>query len=97
MTEKVTSYFNIFECGRNILDQLDITYQRELLATSAKNEYYRETTKSLIKANIGSDEKICNEKILQAVIDLISELYAEHKLNINNITRNDVYTSPMNE
>ena len=52
-------------------------------------------TKSLIKANIRSDEKICNEKILQAVIDLISELYAEHKLNINNITYEDVYTSTM--
>ena len=25
---KVTSYFNIFECGRNILDQLDVTYQQ---------------------------------------------------------------------
>ena len=25
VTQKVTSYFNIFECGRNLLDQLDIT------------------------------------------------------------------------
>ena len=27
VTEKGTSYFNIFECGRNLLDQLDFTYQ----------------------------------------------------------------------
>ena len=27
VTEKVTIYFNIFKCGRNILDQLDVTYQ----------------------------------------------------------------------
>ena len=27
VTEKVTSHFNIFECGRNLLDQLDVTYQ----------------------------------------------------------------------
>ena len=27
VTEKVTSYFNIFECVRNLLDQLDVTYQ----------------------------------------------------------------------
>ena len=33
VTEKVRSYFNIFECGRNILDQLDVTYQRALMAT----------------------------------------------------------------
>ena len=25
---KRTSYFNIFECGRNILDQLNVTYQK---------------------------------------------------------------------
>ena len=27
MIQKVTSYFNIFECGRYLLDQLDVTYQ----------------------------------------------------------------------
>ena len=52
-------------------------------------------TKILIKANIGSDGKICNEKIQQAVFDLRSELNLEHERNINNITCADVYTSPM--
>ena len=52
-------------------------------------------TKSLIKVNIGSDGKICNEKIQQAVIDLRAELNLEHERNINNITCEDVYTSPM--
>ena len=28
VSDKGKSYFNIFECGRNILDQLDVTYQR---------------------------------------------------------------------
>ena len=56
-TEKVTSYFNIFECSRNLLDQLYVTYQRAFMATSAQDEYYREMTKSLIKANIRSDGK----------------------------------------
>ena len=55
--EKVTSYFNMFECGRNLLDQLDVTYQRAFTATSAQDEYYRDMTKSLIKENIGSDGK----------------------------------------
>ena len=40
------------------------------MATTAQDEYYKEMTKSLIKANIGSDGKICNEKIQQAVFDL---------------------------
>ena len=62
VTEKVTSYFNIFDCGRNLLDQLEVTYQRAFMATSAQDEYYKEMTKSLIKANIGGG-KLCNEKI----------------------------------
>ena len=38
VTEKVTSYFNIYECGRNILDQLEVTFQRVFMATSAQYE-----------------------------------------------------------
>ena len=52
-------------------------------------------TKSLLKSNIGSDRKVCNEKIQQAVIDLRAELNVEHELNINNFSCDDVYTSPM--
>ena len=95
MTEKITSYFNIFECGRNLLDQLDVMYQRAFMATSAQDKYYKEMAKSIIKENIGSDGKICNENIQQAGIDLREELNLEHKININNITCEDVYTSSM--
>ena len=33
VTHKVTSYFNIFECGGNLLDQLDVTYQQAFMST----------------------------------------------------------------
>ena len=33
VTQKVTIYFNIFECGRNILDQLVVTYQQAFMVT----------------------------------------------------------------
>ena len=62
VTEKVKNYFNIFECGINLLDQIDVTYQRAFMATSEQDEYYKEMTKSLIKANIEGG-KLCNEKI----------------------------------
>ena len=65
------------------------------MVTSEQDEYYRDMTKILIKANIRSNGKICNEKIQQAVIDLRAELDLEHERNINNITSEDVYTSPM--
>ena len=64
------------------------------MATPAENEYYKEILKSLIKEN-NKGWKLCNEKLWQAVIDLRSELNAEHKRNINNITCDDLYQSPM--
>ena len=33
VTMDVPSYFNIFECGRNILDRLGVTYERACMAT----------------------------------------------------------------
>ena len=86
VTEKVTIIFSIFECGRNILDQLDVTYQRAFMATSAQDEYYKEMTKSLIKANNHKGEPFSNERLRQAVIDLRAETDAKHERNINNIT-----------
>ena len=38
--EKVTSYFIIFECGRNLLDQLDFTYQQAFMATTVPKGFY---------------------------------------------------------
>ena len=76
------------------MDQLDITYQQEFMAISAEDEYYKEMTKILIKANIRGG-KLCNENIQQAFIDLRAELNLEHKRNINNISRDNEYTSPM--
>ena len=69
MTEKVTSHFNIFECGRNLLYQIDVKYQRTFMATSAQDEYYKEMTKITIRANIEGG-KLCNEKMQEAVINL---------------------------
>ena len=61
VTAKGTSYFNIFDCGRNLLDQLDVTYQwafmvspvRERCYTSSSRErYYDQLAKSLIDSNV---------------------------------------------
>ena len=63
MSHKVTSYFNIFECGRNLLDQLDVTYQQAFMATPAENEndYYKEMLRSdsLTSVALLSDKVSC--------------------------------------
>ena len=71
--EKVTSYFNIFECGRNLLDQLDIMYQRVFMATPVpeghympspeRERYYDTLEKSLINSTVRSDGTINNDKL----------------------------------
>ena len=39
VTKEVKSYFNIFECGRDLLDWLDVTDKRAFMATS-QDKYY---------------------------------------------------------
>ena len=79
MTGKVTSYFNIFERGRNRLDQLDVTYQRAFMASPvregyytspAQDRYYDKMAEILIKAKFGSDGTINNDEIHKAITQL---------------------------
>ena len=62
---------------------------------TTKYDYYKEMLKNLIKVNTNMGEPLWNEKLLQAVIDLIEEMDAEHEHNINKISCNDLYQSPM--
>ena len=39
--EKGTSYFNIFECGRNMLGKLDVTCQRAIVASPVQEGLYQ--------------------------------------------------------
>ena len=38
-THEVLSYFKIFECGKNLLNVLDMTYERACMATP-RDKYY---------------------------------------------------------
>ena len=93
VTEKVKIYFNIFRCGNNLLDGCDVTYQRAFMATPAENDYYKEMLKNLIKVN-NEGEKLCIEKLRQAVIELRAEMNVEHERNINKISCDDLFQSP---
>ena len=62
MTQRVNSYFNIFERGRYILDRLDVTYQQSFMNTPAENDYYNEILKNIIKVK-NEGGKLCNEKL----------------------------------
>ena len=67
---KVVSYFNIFECGRNLLDQLDVTYKRAFTASTkpssvptgiyqispARERYYDMCADHIKEKNVGMDK-----------------------------------------
>ena len=39
--EKRTIYFNVFDCGRNLLDQLEVTYQQAFTASPVQEGFYQ--------------------------------------------------------
>ena len=89
---KGASYFNIFECGRNLLDQLDVTYQRAFTASEtlssvptghcelspAQERYYDMQANHIKENNFGMDEY----EICKAISHVKLEDEAEHERNI---------------
>ena len=69
-TKEVKRCFNIFECGRNILYQLDVTHQWSFMATP-QDKYYTEMLENLIKVNSLKGGTFSNKRLLQAFIDVI--------------------------
>ena len=94
MTEEVTSYFNIFEYSRDLLDKLDVMYQRAFMATS-KEKYYNALLDTLFKDNNIKGEPLSNDKIRQPVSLVMEETEAEFERNYNEITCNTSFQSPI--
>ena len=101
MTDKGSIYFNIFECGRNLLDQLDVTYQHAFTASPvqqglyqispARERYYDILADHIEEKNVGNIDK---EELRKAVAIVKSEDEAGHELNIDNMIQEDDYKSP---
>ena len=66
VTKEVKIYFNIFECGRNILDRLDVTYQRAFMATP-QDKYHTKLLDNLVEMSNCNGETLSNENLRQAV------------------------------
>ena len=103
VTDKGSSYFNIFECGRNLLYQLDVTYQQAFMAkpvqeglykiSPAQERYYDMMANNIIETNVGSEGNINNEELRKAITILKSIEDAGYERNINNMTQEDDYKS----
>ena len=82
MTGKVKSYFNIYEYGINILDRIDVTYQRAFMITP-KDKYYNALLDTPVKDNKPRGETLFNEKIHKSVGKVIKETESEFERNYN--------------
>ena len=88
----MSSYFNIFECGRNILDRLDVTYERACIAAQ-KDKYYNTLLKTLVDDNNRNGAPLSNEKLRQAVGKLMEETEAELERNMKKFTMDTSFES----
>ena len=104
MSVKGASYFNIFECVRNLLDQLDVTYQRAFTESakpssvpkghyepsSARDRFYDMCADHIVEKNDGIDE----EELRKAVAHMKYENEEDHERNIKDMIHDDDYNSP---
>ena len=77
VSDKGSIHFNIFECGRNILYQLDVTYQRALTASpvqqglyqisTARQRYYDMMADNIEERNVESEGTINKEELCKAI------------------------------
>ena len=86
--------FNVFECGRKLLDRLDVSYERAYVATP-KEEYSMEMLDHLNEYNDHHGQKLPNKKLRDAVIRVTEEEEEEIKSHINNITIDTSFQSPV--
>ena len=101
VSDKGSSYFNIFKCGRNLLDQLDVTYQRAFVASPlqqglyqispARERYYDKMSDHIEEKNVGTIDR---EELRKEIALVKTEDEAGHERNIDNMIQEDDYKSP---
>ena len=87
-------YFNIFECGGNILDIIDVTYERAFMATP-KDKYYTKLLKTLVDDNNRNGSPLSNENIKKLFSIVMKETEAEIEHDIKEIKMDNSFQSPV--
>ena len=75
VTYDVPDYFNacnFFECGRNILNKLDVLYERAYIATPRK-VHFIEILNHLNKHNRCHDKPLSSKKLQEDIIRFMEE------------------------
>ena len=90
----MTNYFNIsnvFECGRN---NPDLSCERACMATE-DNEYFTNILDTLNRYQDRHGQTLCSKKLKEAVLCVMDEEEEEIGRNINNVTCDTPFQSPV--
>ena len=75
VTYDVPNYFNVFnvfKCGRKLLDRIDMPYKRAFMATP-KEEYFKDMLDHLNEYNDRHGQLLSSKKLQDAVIRVMEE------------------------
>ena len=87
---KYTIYFNIFECGKNILNKLDAPCGRACM-TNQRDEYYMELLRTVTDFNDHNGAPFSNENIKYAIHRVIvEEKVDDHKVTVDTFIQKTV-------
>ena len=84
----MTNYFNafnVFKCGRKLLDRIGVSYERACMAPPIE-EYFTEMLDSPIKHNRRHGPSLSSKKLQGAVIRIMEDEEKDAECNINNVT-----------
>ena len=70
------SYFNIFECGRDILNRLDVTYEQACMTTQ-KDKLFEKLLETIVDYNDRHNTPLSNDKLRPAVSKVVAETEEE--------------------
>ena len=90
---RIQYLFNISERGKNLLNNLDATYERACMATT-KDKYYTELYRTIKDCNYCNGTSLSNENIRDAINRVIVEEEAEaHNVTMDHFSQTSVTTN----
>ena len=95
VSNEVLIYFNIFECDRDILNRIEVTYEQVCMATP-RYKYYEKMLETLVDCIDHPKTPFYNEKLWQAISRVLAETEEKEYnkiLDANNMTM-DTFCQP---
>ena len=91
MTNYVNA-FNVLECGRKLLDRLDVSYERVCMATP-REAFFTEMWNSLLRNNHLRGTPLSSKNLQEAVRRVMEEEQKYAERNVNNVTTDTLFQS----